>query len=528
MRARASGFFTKDYIEGIRARLDLSPSIDALIINSPAGKAVFEKKSGIIAYTGDYPGFNIKSPLYSEPQTASIRTDAGMTASISALSPLIDFNTLLYTARLSFLAILFAVTIAFAALIVDISIVKSADTTSKPLKLLNTDPKATDSSDGEAPAVQPSDDASDVSFVDEVHDASSGDEASVVPTSDDVADVPFRDEVLTDSSGDETFAVPTSGETANVPFQDEIKNASSGDEMSAVPFSVNVYNVPFQDDSLTDSFGKEISPAQSLGDTANVLSGVGQSDEYEELEELEGVDDADGEQTDEHEEIEEFGADERHIVKSDTVAFGGRHSDEHEELEELGDNKTSAEKNTAGTGLLAAASALPRNDHLGDTVKDMKEETGFSTILEKELTEAEKSGSDLAVLNIEGTDKNFTSEALIKQAAGFFKTGSRFFEKDDRTGIYIVVPDAGLDEIFAAAKDFYRRTVTESTSHSGDPELLIGISARSTRNVNSADLLNEAESALNKARFDKTLPIVGFRVNPQKYKDFIDKQRFPA
>jgi hypothetical protein len=482
MRARASGFFTKDYIDGIRARLDVSPAIDALIIDSPFGKAAFEKKSGLISYIGDSPDFNMKSPLYSEPQTASLRTDGGMTANISALSPFIDFNMLLYTARLSFLAILVAVTIAFATLIVDISIVEFADTASKSLKLLNVDSKSTVGSSGDGTStVQPSGEGADV---DEVLDTSSSE----------TADGPFWDETLTDSSGDETFAVPSSGETADVPFRDESLTDPSEYEVSAVPFSVKVYSVPFQNGLLTESSVDET----FADEAADVPSEGVQSDEYEELEELEGADDADVGQT-----------------------------GEYEELEQLDDKKTSTEKNTVGTGLLAAASALSQNDHLGDTAKDVnsvKEDTGFSAILEQELTEAEKSGNDLALLSIEGTDINFTPEALIKQSTGFFKTGSRFFEKDDGTGIYIVVPDVGLDEIFATAKDFYRHAASESTSHSEDPELLIGISARSTRNVNSTDLLNEAESALNKARFDRRLPIVGFRVNPQKYKDFIDKQ----
>jgi hypothetical protein len=498
MSARASGFFTKDYIEGIRARLDVSPSIDALIIDSPTGRAAFEKKSGLISYIGDYPDFNMKAPLYNEPQTALVRTDGGMTASISALSPLIDFNTLLYTARLSFMAILVAVTIAFAALIVDISIVKSADTTSKSLKLLDTDSESTV--------------------------GSSGDEPSAVHSPVETADVPSVDEVLDASSGDEPSAIPSSGETTDVPFRDEVLTDSPEYEVSVVPFSVKVDDIPFRDEVLTDSPVDEIFAVQSSGEAADAPFGAGQPDEYEELEELEVIDDTDGGQTDEHEEIEEFGVDGQYAVETDPVTFGSGHSGEYEELDELGDDKTSAEKNTAGTGLLAAASAVYQNDHLGDTVKNVKEERGFSAILEQELTEAEKSGNDLALLSIEGTDINFTPEAMIKQASGFFKAGSRFFEKDDGTGIYIVVPDVGLDEIFATAKDFYRRTVFESTSHSGDPELLIGISARSTRNVNSTDLLNEAESALNKARFDRKLPIVGFRVNPQKYKDFIDKQ----
>jgi hypothetical protein len=380
-RAGALGFFTQDYIEDIRTRLDVSHAIDALIIDGPYGRAAFEKKSGLIAYNGDYPDFNKEMLLYGEPQTAPFSTDGGMTASISALSPLVDFNALLSTARLSFLAILVAVTLAFVMLIADVSIVKPA-----------------------APAP------------------------------------PATQKPLT------------------------LGNASSPD-----------------------------TPVMSAHEDAEVLSDGWQTDEQEEPEELAEAEDVVGWQT-----------------------------DEYEELEELDGNETPPEKIDAGAGLLAAASAVHQDDRFGGT----DEGTELPGVLQQELTKAEKNGKDLAILNIEGTSADFPSEALIKQAAGFFKTGSRFFEKNDRTGVYIVVPDADLDEIFAAAKDFYRRAAAEAKSNGTD--LLIGMSARSDRNVSGANLLNEAESALNKARADRSMPVVGFKADPKKYKDFIDRQRFPA
>jgi hypothetical protein len=153
-RAEALGGFTEDYIEDIRARLDVSPAIDALIIDGPYGRAAFEKKSGLISYNGDYPDFNKETLLYGEPQTAPLRMDGNVAASISALSPLVDFNVLLSTARLSFLAILVAVTLAFVMLITDVSIAKPASpAVTKPLTLLDSASKAYAMSADEAAAV---------------------------------------------------------------------------------------------------------------------------------------------------------------------------------------------------------------------------------------------------------------------------------------------------------------------------------------------------------------------------------------
>jgi hypothetical protein len=442
-RAGALGFFTKDYIEDIRERLDLSPAIDALIIDGPYGRAAFEKKSGLISYNGDYPDFSKGTLLYGEPQTAPLGTDGGIAASISALSPLIDFNALLSTARLSFLAILVALTLAFATLIADVSIVKPVVPNS--LALLNAAPATYAASDSEAPDI-PS--------------------ASEAPAATSAAAQANENEEIEDMGGAEEAAI----------------GQADGHE------------------EIDDLGGAE--------DAA-----TGQADRHEEIDDLGGAEDAATGQVDEYEELEE-------LDEAEYVAGG--QTDEYEELEELDEAETPSENPAAGAGLLAAASAVYQNDRLTGT----DEGTKFPAILQQELTKAEKSGGDLAILSIEGTNADFPSEALIKQAAGFFKTGSRFFEKDDRIGVYIIVPDAGLDEMFAAAKDFYRRAAPEATS--GGTDILIGLSARSARNVNGANLLNEADSALNKARADRSLPIVGFKADTKKYNDFIARQRFPA
>jgi hypothetical protein len=457
-RAGALGFFTKDYIEDIRERLDLSPAIDALIIDGPYGRAAFEKKSGLISYNGDYPDFNKETLLYGEPQTAQIGTDGGIAASISVLSPLIDFNALLSTARLSFLAILVALTLAFATLIADVSIVKPAVPNS--LALLNAASETYVASDSEAPPI-PSAATSAAAQAD-------------------------QNEEIEDLGGTEDAAI------GQADWQEEIEDLGGAEDAA-----------------------------------------TGQADEYEELEELDGAEESAVGQAYEQEEIEDLGRDEdvatgqadeyeelEELCEAENTAIG--QADEYEELEELDEAETPSENPAAGAGLLAAASALYQSDRLAGT----DEGTEFPAILQQELTKAEKSGGDLAILSIEGTNADFPSEALIKQAAGFFKTGSRFFEKDDRTGIYIIVPDAGLDEMFAAAKDFYRRAAAETIS--GGTDLLIGLSARSARNVNGANLLNEAESALDKARADRSLPIVGFKADTKKYNDFIARQRFPV
>ncbi|MDR1362456.1 MAG: hypothetical protein LBJ35_00185, partial [Spirochaetaceae bacterium] len=125
VRAGALGFFSNEYIEDIRTQLDMSKALDAVIIYGPGNnKAAFEKKQGLISYKGDTPGFNKQAKFYRTPQTTPLRVEGNQNISISAFSPLVNFNTLLSTLRLSLLAVLIAVVIAFTTLIIDVSIGK--------------------------------------------------------------------------------------------------------------------------------------------------------------------------------------------------------------------------------------------------------------------------------------------------------------------------------------------------------------------------------------------------------------------
>jgi hypothetical protein len=396
-RAGALGFFTKEYIEDIKAELDLKSAIDALIIYGPSGRVVFEKKAGLISYKGDLPDFNGNMRLYHAPQTAPLRTEGGLNVSISALYPLMDFNTLLSILRSSFLAVLIAVTAAFTTLIADVCLVKTIPRFPK-------DEIPPDGSGREAePEIVPE--------AEVVPEAESVPEAEVIPDPEIVPDMESVPEAEIEAESEIRF------ESENIPELEVAPEAESG-----------------------------IEP------------------EFE------------------------------------TV------------------NHTGAETDNAGGGLLAAAMAIYGNDSDG-----MDEKTEFSAVLQQELVKSEKEGKDIAVLSVETTAFPFESGALIREAAQFFKSGGRFFEKDDRNGIHIIVPDSDLDEILLAAKKFHRHVTSDAESRNGG--LFIGISARSSRSVTGVDFMREAENALDKARMDVAMPIVAFKVDPKKYNDFISRQK---
>jgi hypothetical protein len=556
VRAGTLGFFTGEYIEDMKARLDMSKAIDAMIILGASDRAAFEKKSGLIAYRGDYPDFSGQRYLYGKPQTAPVRTDSGQNIRISALSPLVDFDVLFSILRLSFLAVLIAVTVAFATLVADVCIVQNAGRRGATPPVGGKDdensadeqeePPGTDAEDERAASLD--DDYTDVEetggteteddgtfgldYDDTDVEEAAGAEAEDKVASgldDDYADVEetggaeTEDERASgldydDSGVEETGGTETEGVSGEYEDVEEADCAEGGDIEMSGERSDSAEPPDGQEDG-TVTYGGHAETAEAviaepygleMPDVYEKLEEAEDAEvpeEYEEVLELHDAKHGDEDTYDEYEEVEELSYEDA--------------SCEYEEIEELDGAEEALdkplEKNASGTGLLAAASAMCENGRFDKTDEDADEKTEFRSVLQHELTKAETDGSDIAVLSVEGTDDGFSPGALTEQASEFFKSGSRFFEKKDGSGIYIIVPCINLDEIFAAAKKFHRRSATG---------LLTGISVRSDRIVDAENFLNEAEHALDKAREDSSLPIVAFKVDTEKYKEFIDSGGF--
>lgn len=141
----------------------------------------------------------------------------------------------------------------------------------------------------------------------------------------------------------------------------------------------------------------------------------------------------------------------------------------------------------------------------------------FPAVLQEELDKAEQTGGDVVLLSMEWARPDLTYQQLMNYAAFEWKEGCRFFEKPDCNGVYIIVPDSSLDELLTAAKSFHRKVRAELGTQ--DARLLIGITARSGRTLDSGILIGEAERALVKAR-ELGLPIMAFKADPNRYKEF--------
>ena len=150
-------------------------------------------------------------------------------------------------------------------------------------------------------------------------------------------------------------------------------------------------------------------------------------------------------------------------------------------------------------------------------------ESYMETRLDSELVRAASSEQDLALvlLRIPGLENN---ALMMKRIAAvlldFFKFRDFIFEykKDGFAGILLNI---NLDQAMVLAEAMHTQLKDLLESENIREKLAIGISTRSLRLLPGSRLITEANQALEKA-FDETgLPIVAFRVNPDKYRQFV-------
>jgi hypothetical protein len=140
-----------------------------------------------------------------------------------------------------------------------------------------------------------------------------------------------------------------------------------------------------------------------------------------------------------------------------------------------------------------------------------------------ESTSAEK---DLVVMLIElkVADNGVVDESLyrlfVNEALDFFFFRDRLFERG-QWGITIILPGLDLDGAFVKADDFHKRV---SDKLGAKAQVFIGLSAQSGRAVKADRLLIEASGALAKLTENPSSPIMAFRSDPKKYRDFMASQ----
>ena len=156
-------------------------------------------------------------------------------------------------------------------------------------------------------------------------------------------------------------------------------------------------------------------------------------------------------------------------------------------------------------------------------------DTGFGweeymlTRLEAELVRAASSDQDLSLFTIRVKGINWRSACGNEVARAILeavKFNDLVFNNkhDGATAIFL---NQNTDKSLLIAGELQNAVSTIIAKHgqAGHLSCAIGISSRSLRLISSSRLVNESEEALN--RTDADSPVIAFKVNPERYKNFL-------
>ena len=91
----------------------------------------------------------------------------------------------------------------------------------------------------------------------------------------------------------------------------------------------------------------------------------------------------------------------------------------------------------------------------------------------------------------------------------------------DNNGFAAILQDTNLDEAMKKAEEIYKGTKNILTEYDISKSISIGITTRTSRLISAGRMIEEAHAAVNRAIKNNDDPIVAFRVNPEKYREFI-------
>jgi hypothetical protein len=175
--------------------------------------------------------------------------------------------------------------------------------------------------------------------------------------------------------------------------------------------------------------------------------------------------------------------------------------------------------------------AFPAGDSNPQGLYSPRSNIGWEAYVQDRLTSeihrCAASEQDLVVLLMECGEGVNCDGALYKKLAGeavhFFNLRDLSFENGER-GMTVIIPNADLEHGIIKAEEFHSRILkTCAGSLHAKNDFLIGISSRSGRLIEAERLLLEAAKALEKAKIEQGTPIVAFKSDPEKYREFIKK-----
>ncbi len=143
--------------------------------------------------------------------------------------------------------------------------------------------------------------------------------------------------------------------------------------------------------------------------------------------------------------------------------------------------------------------------------------------LDGELVRAASGEQDLSIftLRIPEIDwKSDSGKAVSEHIRHIARLADLVFDYNE-DGATIVLPGLNTDQALVMAETVHSELKKIISDKGLDYPVAIGISTRSLRLISASRLANESQEALKRAMEDLDSPIIAFRVDPAKYKDFL-------
>jgi hypothetical protein len=142
--------------------------------------------------------------------------------------------------------------------------------------------------------------------------------------------------------------------------------------------------------------------------------------------------------------------------------------------------------------------------------------------LEEEIHRSEAFKQDMAIaaVKVEGSGEAFPK--LAEEAVSYFVLRDLLFERGNK-GIVAILPNSTLNEGFAKVTEFRAQFFAKYPEFQENTTIFAGLSSRCNREVDADRLFIEAGAAMEKA--DPDSPVVAFRVDPEKYKEFVERAK---
>lgn len=130
-----------------------------------------------------------------------------------------------------------------------------------------------------------------------------------------------------------------------------------------------------------------------------------------------------------------------------------------------------------------------------------------------------------AILKINGLDRgNSISNKIVEILKSNFKNQDDIYEYNS-DGYAIILENKDLSSCADIFDKIYEKMTSYLRNSNSTNEVVVGLSSVNGRKVDAQRLEAEADQALAHALEDPDSPIIAFRANPEKYREYLDNQK---